>query len=388
MKKLLLPVLLLLFPFFSQGQCYCTPAWYYPSACGGTINYMLVSASQHLLLNGASGAINDSVACDTAGYLDRTGNFGCTLHSGSSYVITVGCTSGYPLSYQVWIDFNSNGVFDSTESVGGDSAYAGSPVRHINIAIPTGLGYGTRRLRIESEYYYHVYPYLNPCPDGTAASSYYYGEVRDYSVVIDSTPTYLTASPATLSFSPTSAGTTSTAMVSVLNGGYLTPASGTLTVAASPNFSVCSTAGGTYTSSYTISYSSATVSSVSIYTKFNAPSTAGYYTGNVCITGCALAAGACIATSGSSVISLGTSSSFVESSFTVFPNPADDELILKMDAYSGGDILIFNSIGTQAMRQPISAGETRLNVKSLPAGNYYVRLMGAGSSEVKQFVKL
>jgi hypothetical protein len=77
-----------------------------------------------------------------------------------------------------------------------------------------------------------------------------------------------------------------------------------------------------------------------------------------------------------------------EGDFQVYPNPATTELYINTGGGNGAGVCITNSVGAEAMRQPISAGETRLNIKGLPAGVYYIRLTGAGSSVVKKFVKL
>ncbi len=90
--------------------------------------------------------------------------------------------------------------------------------------------------------------------------------------------------PASLSFPPTAVGTSSAPLNTVLTGTYLTPSSGTITVAASAHFNVCATATGAFVNSYTISYTGGALSATSIYVKFN-PSTAGLITGNLSITG-------------------------------------------------------------------------------------------------------
>ncbi len=95
----------------------------------------------------------------------------------------------------------------------------------------------------------------------------------------------LSASPASLTFPATTSGTTSSPMSSVLTGTLLSPAVGSLTVTAPSNFAVSSTAGGTYTGSYTIAYSGGTITANSIYVVFVSPSTPGTYSGNVSVTG-------------------------------------------------------------------------------------------------------
>jgi hypothetical protein len=311
----------------------------------------------------------------------------CYLIGGVSYNATLNLSSSYysSQSAQVWIDFNDDGAFQSSETAGGIT-YPSTPNPVVTLAIPSGVAPGARRMRIVGNYVccgYSIYPYINPCPSSAAS----YAFARDYGVNLTAGSPYGVISPASISFSPTSASTTSTAMVGVFNGTYLTPASGNLTVTASSDFSVCSTSAGTYASSYTLAYTGAAVSANNIYVKFNAPATAGYYTGTVCVSGGGLSAPVCSSLSGSSVISLGMPA-MQETDFQVYPNPATTELYITTGGGNGAGISITNSVGTQAMRQPISAGETRLNIKGLPAGVYYIRLTGTGSSMVKRFVKL
>lgn len=224
--------------------------------------------------------INDSTACDSLGYIDYSSVMGCTLNSGSTYTVSVGAAGSYALTFQAWIDFNNNGAFETSETVGGDSV-AGAGLRHFNITIPAGCSGGTKRLRIEGEYNYHAFPNLNPCPDGTSAHSYYYGDVRDYAVTIDTA--HFTASPASYTFPATTVGTTSAAGTVVLNAVYLSPASGNVTVSTSSSaFRVYD--GSAWVSSYTISYTGAAISASSVQVDFS-PTSSGLSTGNLTFSG-------------------------------------------------------------------------------------------------------
>jgi hypothetical protein len=376
MRKLLLLIILCAFSLYSKGQSYCIP--YFGGAYGSCAYYGFHVSS--LLLVGAGGNIGDSASCDGSGYLGRTA-LSCNLNMGGSYNMTVVTPGTYTMSGQVWIDYDNDSTFSSSESVGGFGTASGT--HEFTITLPAVSASGTHRMRVlvnDAHYGGAIYPSISPC------GGYYYGETRDYSVVLGTAPVGYLA-PTSLSFSPTSAGTTSTSMTCVFNGAYLTPASGNLTVTASSNFSVCSTSGGTYASSYTLAYSGAAVSANNIYVKYNAPATSGYYTGTVCVSGGGLSAPVCSSLSGSSVITLGMPA-MQEGDFQVYPNPATTELYINTGGGNGAGVCITNSVGAEAMRQPISAGETRLNIKGLPAGVYYIRLTGAGSSVVKKFVKL
>ncbi len=262
----------------------CTPAWYYTTMCSNGM--VLATTANHFKINGLSGTnINDGTACVTTGYIDQAASMGVTLQAGSTYTVTTGNSGSYALSTQVWIDFNNNGSFESSESVGGGAAASGA-VRTFSITLPAGGGGiapGTYRMRAEAEYNYHAYPYLSPCPNGSSASSFYYGEVRDYSVTVNVPPVY-SLSPTTISFPTTLVGSSSAALSSTFTGSYLSPSIGTLTVSAPTNFQVYNTTSGTWVSSYTIAYTGYTVAATTIQARFNPPA-ASTYSGTIVITG-------------------------------------------------------------------------------------------------------
>ena len=165
-----------------SSVCYCTPTFYYNSyACTDGMDIAQFS------INGESStAINDLNACDGTGYEDRT-TLHASLEQGFTYTVTVAETSTfYSVSDQVWIDFNDNGTFESTESVGGVSSYSNSTT--FPISIPVSATVGAHRMRVVQLYasYGTTYPSISSCP--TATYPYYYGEARDYIVNIIALP--------------------------------------------------------------------------------------------------------------------------------------------------------------------------------------------------------
>ncbi len=269
----------------------CTPA--FANACS---SFPMTSAIRTLV--GAVGTISDATACTSASYEDYSSTLTCTLYQSLSYNATLNVASSYYASFhdQVWIDFNDNGSFESSESVGG-VAYPSSPSPVISLAIPATAAIGLHRMRIVGNYQCcgnSSYPTMNPCP--TTSTSY--GDCRDYSVTIAAPPPMANLSPTTLNFGTIGTSSTSAAQSTVLNASFLSGATGTLTVTASTNYEVCATAGGTYTSSYTISYSSSTVTANSVYVHFVAPGTPGTYTGTVCVSGGGLSTAVCASLTG------------------------------------------------------------------------------------------
>ena len=77
-----------------------------------------------------------------------------------------------------------------------------------------------------------------------------------------------------------------------------------------------------------------------------------------------------------------------ESNVVLYPNPATDELTIKTDKDAFSSCIITNNIGQELIRQTLSAASTKINVRRLPAGLYYVILKGSNGNNVQKFVKL
>ena len=71
----------------------------------------------------------------------------------------------------------------------------------------------------------------------------------------------------------------------------------------------------------------------------------------------------------------------------VFPNPVTDELTITMDQGAYTSFTITNSIGQQMIQQLLSFVQTKVNVKMLPAGLYYITFRGGNGINVQKFVK-
>ena len=120
-----------------------------------------------------------------------------SLSTGTTYQLNI--TSGYYgyIYYAVWIDFNDNFIFESTEKLAFTTSYTSSSnqVVSLNMNLPCSPTLGSHRMRIRSAYNVSGSS-IDPC------SSIYYGEVEDYLVNIvqgtPPTPTF-TAAPTTQS---------------------------------------------------------------------------------------------------------------------------------------------------------------------------------------------
>ena len=126
-------------------------------------------------------------------------NISTTLNKSTQYTITVTPTwtgTVYAEGYSVWIDYNGDGDFtDAGEQVWTRAATNTTPVSGA-FTVPAGATDGATRMRVSMKY--------NAIP--TACETFTYGEVEDYTVVIQgagpdvtapSTPTNLTASGTT-----------------------------------------------------------------------------------------------------------------------------------------------------------------------------------------------
>jgi len=72
---------------------------------------------------------------------------------------------------------------------------------------------------------------------------------------------------------------------------------------------------------------------------------------------------------------------------SIYPNPAYDELTIKMDEGAYSSFYICNSLGQVLKQQKLSATQTDVNISSLPAGVYYINFAGDNGTDVQKFVK-
>ena len=118
--------------------------------------------------------INNTTTCSTDGYGDYT-NMVATLVQGGAHTLNV--EADYDEQFvSVWIDFNDNGVFESSEIVVTNYQHNGTGSTTINI--PVDAAVGEHLLRARSVW---QNPSDDPCADAE------YGETEDYKVQIDST---------------------------------------------------------------------------------------------------------------------------------------------------------------------------------------------------------
>ncbi len=166
---------------------YCSPA-FLDAVSSCTFGYNIYP----FLTTGESGtAINDYTHCNgTTDYEDNSSTMSVTYDQGVTYTAGIACSVyGGGGSGQVWIDFNDNGTFESSESVGGIHFYYSTSPSSFSITIPPNAATGEHRMRVVSAYPGFgstFYPGIDPCATGAT-----YGDARDYSVVINYQPTFV-----------------------------------------------------------------------------------------------------------------------------------------------------------------------------------------------------
>lgn len=137
-------------------------------------------------LSGLTGTLADPSTSCSSNYMNQTSLATTTLAPGGVYTATLNISTTYYSSFatQIWIDFNNNTTFESSESVGGiASGGISSAAPTCTITIPSGAALGAHRMRIVGNYQCcgnTNYPSMNPCP--TTSTSY--GNVRDYTINI------------------------------------------------------------------------------------------------------------------------------------------------------------------------------------------------------------
>ncbi|CAL2077000.1 endonuclease [Tenacibaculum sp. 190524A05c] len=140
----------------------------YCASIGNNVNYEYID-------NVAIGGISNSTSAN-GGYGNFTSQTGNLSYGSNTIVVSAGFTgSSYTENWKVWIDFNQNGTFETSEEVvSGSSSSSGNLSYTFNV--PTSANVGATRMRVSMKW--------NGAP--TACETFSYGEVEDYTVNIGS----------------------------------------------------------------------------------------------------------------------------------------------------------------------------------------------------------
>lgn len=139
----------------------------YCNANGNNVNF------EYIDFVGLGGISNATGA--NGGYGDFTNQTGVIGYGSNSIVLSIGFSGqSYTENWGVWIDFNQNGTFETSEKVvTGATSNAGN--LSYTFTVPTSAIEGTTRMRVAMKW--------NGVP--TPCETFSYGEVEDYSVTIN-----------------------------------------------------------------------------------------------------------------------------------------------------------------------------------------------------------
>lgn len=154
---------------FSLNAQYCTAVG--PSS---TVDSNVGSVQ----LTGVLGSINYVGCPGVLGLQDLTA-LGTTLNAGGSYVANIQfstCGGNFSGAGEAWIDYDQNGLFDPSESIGTWSGIPPTPLSVFNFNVPAGAQNGLTRMRVTQQEQ-GILP-LNPC------ATFSWGSVMDFSITI------------------------------------------------------------------------------------------------------------------------------------------------------------------------------------------------------------
>lgn len=135
---------------------------------------------QLVQITGASGQINFTGCPGVIGVQDLTSSQVVTLSANGTYNLTVDfgtCGGNYSGVGQAWIDFNLDGVFDQSESIGTWQGIPPVAPSVFNFTVPANAQNGTARLRVIQQEA-GTLP-INPC------GTFTWGSVMDFGVIIN-----------------------------------------------------------------------------------------------------------------------------------------------------------------------------------------------------------
>ena len=145
-KQLSLILLSLFLPLIGYTQTYCTPTYIDDCLWDDDLNSFILTG------HGTS-VINDlNTGCTSGGYLNKTtALLSADLLPGQTYTVQLNTNYwwGSDEKANIWIDFNNNGTFETSEKVLADLPLDTSPtLTSATISVPISVSPGVRRMRV------------------------------------------------------------------------------------------------------------------------------------------------------------------------------------------------------------------------------------------------
>jgi uncharacterized protein YjdB len=168
--------------------CFCTPSYTGTPATTYAMTNFMVNSYGGYVFNDAG-----PTPVPASGYEDITDSV-IAFQQGESYTGSISYGSYiYGMYDQIWIDFNDNGTFETSEMVtpligtgGGASSDA------FTLSIPLTAATGSHRMRVRSVYTWYSLSMVDPCLPYDPTTTYYSyntGVTRDYYANIMAAPT-------------------------------------------------------------------------------------------------------------------------------------------------------------------------------------------------------
>jgi PKD repeat protein len=156
----------------SNGQSYCTPV--HGTACSTTDNISNFYIAGTSLTNLNSGCTN--LSGQAYNLYPVSGNFTTQLLRGNTYSFTMSSAGTSIMS--IWVDFNQNGVFETTEWNQFTTSSVPNQLYTVNITVPANAAIGLTGIRIRSR--------ASGSPNAAvdACTQFFSGETEDYFISI------------------------------------------------------------------------------------------------------------------------------------------------------------------------------------------------------------
>ena len=164
------PVQVSMNPFYS---CYCDPT--YSSGTGFGDYISLVAIPTTTLNNPTTGAPSPYFTV-----YPQSGNTTCSLVAGANYTMNVAGGTYSSCYIRGWIDYNQDGNFDASETIGVSGNVGSLTTGSFNFIVPVTALTGTTRMRIRSSD-------TSPGPSSSqvcGAANSTYGEAEDYLITL------------------------------------------------------------------------------------------------------------------------------------------------------------------------------------------------------------